>query len=287
MRRQGVAVGSCAVALCLGGWLAFGGDGGADKGFVAVGAAGAGPEGAPTKAVPPEGRVELVPLDPAGPNSPSAPGGSGSSAPGSGAQGSGAAGSGAAGSDATGSGAAGSDATGSGAAGSATGTSPGADPGPGGPDAARDPADSGSTPDPGRTTRPPGTTPPQSGPPPAPPSEPSQPAPPQSKPRPPAPAALTVGSPVRAGAGKRWCEKVTVSLRNSGGTAVRSGTVTFATHIIGALGIDWGTRTSSQPLPGPIGPGAARSATYTVCVDAWRVPLGMHVETRRVTAAWK
>jgi hypothetical protein len=96
-----------------------------------------------------------------------------------------------------------------------------------------------------------------------------------------------VGSPVRAGTDRRWCEKVTVGLRNSGGSAVRSGTVTFATHIIGALGIDWGTRMSSQPLPGPIGPGVARSATYTVCVDAWRVPLGMHVETRKVTAAWK
>jgi hypothetical protein len=24
-----------------------------------------------------------------------------------------------------------------------------------------------------------------------------------------------------------------------------------------------------------------------VCVDAWRVPLGMHIETRDVTVRWK
>ncbi|MFI0977895.1 hypothetical protein ACH4SP_12955 [Streptomyces sp. NPDC021093] len=248
MRRQGVAVGSCAVALCLGGLLAVGGDGGSDKGFVAVGAAGAGPEGAPTKAVPPEGRVELVPLDPTASDSPSARSAPDPSTPGSGGQS------------------------------ADTAQRPGNAP------AGRHSGSSSGTPGPGRTTRPPESTPPRSGP--------SQPEPPQPgtsrpEPRPPSPAALTVGSPVRADADRRWCEKVTVALRNSGGTAVRSGTVTFATHIIGALGIDWGTRMSSQPLPGPIGPGAARSVAYTVCVDAWRVPLGMHVETRRTTATWK
>ncbi|MFD7944020.1 hypothetical protein ACFV5K_13710, partial [Streptomyces sp. NPDC059744] len=41
------------------------------------------------------------------------------------------------------------------------------------------------------------------------------------------------------------------------------------------------------PLPAPIDAGAARKKTYTVCVDAWRVPLGMHIETRDVTAVWK
>jgi hypothetical protein len=80
---------------------------------------------------------------------------------------------------------------------------------------------------------------------------------------------------------------VTVPFRNTGESAVRSGTVTFATHIIGALGIDWDTRMSTQPLPGPIAAGAAVKKTYTVCVDAWRVPLGMRVETQDVTADWK
>ncbi|MFG3525255.1 hypothetical protein ACGF8B_00765 [Streptomyces sp. NPDC047917] len=96
-----------------------------------------------------------------------------------------------------------------------------------------------------------------------------------------------MGEPVRAAADKRWCEKVTVKFRNTGGSPVRSGTVTFATHVIGALGVDWATVESTGPLPAPIGAGAARTETYTVCVDAWRVPLGMHVETRDVTAVLK
>lgn len=96
-----------------------------------------------------------------------------------------------------------------------------------------------------------------------------------------------MGAPVRAAADERWCEKVTVEFRNTGGSAARSGTVTFATHVIGALGVDWATIESTGPLPAPIDAGAARTKTYTVCVDAWRVPLGMHVETRDVTAVLK
>jgi hypothetical protein len=92
---------------------------------------------------------------------------------------------------------------------------------------------------------------------------------------------------MRAAADERWCEEVTVEFRNTGGSPARSGTVTFATHIIGGLGIDWATRESTAPLPVPIGAGAARKKTYTVCVDAWRVPLGMRIETRDVTAVWK
>lgn len=98
---------------------------------------------------------------------------------------------------------------------------------------------------------------------------------------------LVVGAPERAAADERWCEKVTVEFRNTGGSPARAGTVTFATHVIGGLGIDWATVESSAPLPAPIGAGAARTKTYTVCVDAWRVPLGMHVETRDVTAVLK
>lgn len=106
-------------------------------------------------------------------------------------------------------------------------------------------------------------------------------------PPPPAtPARLTLSAPVRAAADQRWCERVTVTFTNTGTTAARSGTVSFATHIIGALGVDWATITTAQPLPAPLAGGAARTQTYTVCVEAWRVPLGMHVETRKVTAAW-
>ncbi|MFD4371554.1 hypothetical protein [Streptomyces sp. NPDC058486] len=96
---------------------------------------------------------------------------------------------------------------------------------------------------------------------------------------------LTVSVPVTADGERRWCEKVTVTFRNTGGSPAASGTATFATHVIGALGIDWGTVTTSQPLPGPIAAGAARTHTYTVCVESWRVPLGMRVDTREVTAS--
>ncbi|MFI8522281.1 hypothetical protein ACIGEZ_31355 [Streptomyces sp. NPDC085481] len=96
-----------------------------------------------------------------------------------------------------------------------------------------------------------------------------------------------MSAPTLTDADARWCENVTVTFRNTGGTAIRSGTVDFGTHIIGALGIDWGTIRSSRPLPAPLAAGAVRTETYTVCVDSWRVPLGMHVDTREVTAAWQ
>ncbi|MFD3727986.1 hypothetical protein [Streptomyces sp. NPDC058671] len=54
-----------------------------------------------------------------------------------------------------------------------------------------------------------------------------------------------------------------VTFRNSGGTAARSGTVTFATHAIGAPGVDWATPTSARPPPVPIAAGAARGPVGT------------------------
>ncbi|MGW7259817.1 hypothetical protein [Streptomyces sp. NPDC054834] len=78
-----------------------------------------------------------------------------------------------------------------------------------------------------------------------------------------------------------------MSFHNSGGTAVRSGTLTFGTHVVDALGIDWATVESTEDLPAPIRAGARKDHTWTVCVDAWRVPLGMHVETRDVDVEWK
>ncbi|WP_242432849.1 hypothetical protein [Streptomyces sp. Root1310] len=109
---------------------------------------------------------------------------------------------------------------------------------------------------------------------------------PQSTP-PAGPASLVVSAPVRAGTDQRWCEDVTLTFRNSGGTAVRSGTVTFGTHVIDAIGIDWATRESTAALPTPIAAGARREKTWTVCVDAWRVPLGMRIETRDVSVRWE
>lgn len=163
--------------------------------------------------------------------------------------------------------------------GTGTGTDAGTDPGTGRGTPAR--TTPGTTPAPHAppgTTTPPGTptTTPAPGT-----TTPPAPAPPAK------PATLTLSTPVLADADERWCEKVTVTFRNTGGTAATSGTVTFATHIIGALGIDWATIESAQPLPTPIAPGAARTHTYTVCVESWRVPLGMHVDTQKVTATWK
>ncbi|MEV6503446.1 hypothetical protein [Streptomyces prunicolor] len=101
------------------------------------------------------------------------------------------------------------------------------------------------------------------------------------------PAALSWGTPARKATAHRWCEDVTLAFRNSGGTAVRSGMVTFGTHIIGALGIDWATIESTERLPVPIAAHAHTDRTWTVCVDAWRVPLGMHIETRDVSVEWQ
>ncbi|GAA3796108.1 hypothetical protein GCM10022403_032460 [Streptomyces coacervatus] len=113
------------------------------------------------------------------------------------------------------------------------------------------------------------------------------PTPTASRTTPVGPAALTWSDPTRKATDKRWCEDVTLVFANSGGTAVRSGTVAFGTHIIGALGIDWGTVESTAALPAPIGAGARKKKTWTVCVDEWRVPLGMHIETRDVAVQWK
>ncbi|MEU1518792.1 hypothetical protein ABZ490_42785 [Streptomyces sp. NPDC005811] len=103
----------------------------------------------------------------------------------------------------------------------------------------------------------------------------------------PAPAALLTSDPVRTPTDHRWCEDVTLTFRNTGGTPVRSGTVTFGTHVIDALGIDWSTVESTVELPAPLAPGGRRERTWTVCVEAWRVPLGMRVETRDVSVRWE
>ncbi|MGW7200984.1 hypothetical protein [Streptomyces chryseus] len=274
--RRGAATGAAAVVLCLGGVLAACG-GGTDDGYVAVGAAGSGSERAPGRAVPPQGEVELVPLD-------------GESSRGDGRDGAGREGPPA---DRRGADTGDADDTGAPGDGGGSATAPpgrGSAPDSGGSDVQGTPGTPGGSGGAGggdqggggggTPTKPPVTGAPGTPRPPGNGSGGGSPAPP------PGPAVLQVGDPLLAPGDKRWCEQVTVPFRNTGGTAVRSGTVTFATHIIGALGVDWGTRTSSQPLPGPIAAGAAVTKTYTVCVDAWRVPLGMRVETQDVTADW-
>ncbi|MDV5147091.1 hypothetical protein R1T08_23620 [Streptomyces sp. SBC-4] len=292
MRRR--KPGLVAVALCLGGALTACGGGGDDEGYAAVGA---GPF--PRGAVAPSGAVTLVPLDsptasgttsstsspaPApssssvSSSSPSSPSPSSDAAGGSAAPSSGPGTSGTSG--------------GSGSSGTESGTAPTTS-APGSPGAGS--ATPGTAPDAGGGTPPrtpssaPGTPPAPGtggpGPSSAPPTTPGRPSP--SPTPPPAPALLTVSAPALADADRRWCEQVTVTFRNTGGTAARSGTVTFATHVIGALGVDWATVTSSQALPAPIAAGTARTQTYRVCVDSWRVPLGMRIDTQQVTASWQ
>ncbi|ROQ67477.1 hypothetical protein EDD93_1914 [Streptomyces sp. 840.1] len=282
--RRGTLIAASAAVLCLGGSLAGCGDGTGGEGYTAVGAAQSGPGRTPSGAVAPSGKVTLVPLDGdrrgGGDGRPgsTAPSGSPGSlrSPGSSAKGRGTGGPGAPGTpgrtaDGTGSG------TGTGSGGGGTGPTGGSGgsngSGSGGstPSGSNGPGDSGSS---GGSNGSGGSTAPA-----------TPPAPGSTAPA--GPAVLKVGAPGRAAADHRWCEKVTVEFRNTGGSPVRSGTVTFATHIIGGLGIDWATRESTAPLPAPIDAGAARKKTYTVCMDDWRVPLGMHVETRDVTAVWK
>ncbi|UUU40941.1 hypothetical protein [Streptomyces sp. NBC_00162] len=235
------------LALCCTAAAGLTGCGGpARDGYVAVGAAAPGPERGAGENVAPQGQVEFQPL-----GGPSAAGGSSmSSSTSASTPGSQVPGGSAPGGGTT---------TGPGGSERAPGTAPGAGP------STTAPGSPGTPNTPSSPPAKPGTTPP---------------APPAT------PAKLTLSTPVRAAADDRWCERVTVTFTNTGTAAARSGTVGFATHIIGALGIDWATITTAQPLPAPIAGGAAKTQTYTVCVEAWRVPLGMHVETRQVTATW-
>ncbi|MEV1025455.1 hypothetical protein [Streptomyces sp. NPDC050264] len=250
--RRGAVVGTASVAvvcLCAGAVVAFGGSDG-PAGYVAVGAAGGSP-GERGPSVAPTGKVRLVPLDPAGPESSSRQPPVGSASPG--AKGSASAAGGAPGPGASGGGPSPGDTRTE----SRTGTKPGT-----GSDTGSDAGNNSPTT--------PGSSAPGS----------------SSAPAPAEPAALKVGEPVLKDTDRRWCQDVTLVLRNSGGSAVRSGTVTFGTHIIGALGIDWATVESTEKLPVPLGAGEEKKKTWTVCVESWRVPLGMHVETRDVSVDW-
>ncbi|WEO96546.1 hypothetical protein A6P39_022315 [Streptomyces sp. FXJ1.172] len=231
----------------LGGVLAACGGHGPGGGYVAVGAVG-GPQKGSTAAVTPTGAVSLVPLD----NSPAGPPGSRQPNTSSGAG--------------TGTGPEQTAPPSSGTPGPLDGTSSPSDgtPGPSGPTAGAPSTPASPTPTPAPAPAPapaPGTTV--------------------------GPAKLSWGEPATKDTDQRWCQQVTVAFRNTGGTAVRSGSVTFGTHVIGALGIDWATIRSTVDLPVPIAPGARAKPAWTVCVDAWRVPLGMHIETRDVSVQWK
>ncbi|MGW6467433.1 hypothetical protein [Streptomyces rubiginosohelvolus] len=267
--RRGTAIAASAAALCLGTGLLSGCGSGPGDGYTAVGAA-AGSSKPPSDGAP-SGDVTLTPLDGSGGGGGGGTSPSGGTSPGPGTSPSaGSPGAGRSGDAQDGSGGARTGAPGGRQAAGSSGGPGEASAQPAAPSTPSKPGGGGtgnpSPPGPGS----PGT-----------PSSPKPPAPPAT------PAALTLSAPQRAAADKRWCEKVTVEFRNTGGSPARSGTVTFATHIIGALGVDWATITSSQPLPAPIDARSSRPKTYTVCVESWRVPLGMRVETQDVSAVWE
>ncbi len=286
-----------AAVLCLGSLLTGCGSA-ADQGYAAVGAAGPFDDRAPSRAVPPEDGVELTPLDGDGGR---ADGGDRGGDRGGGDDGSdsgGSSGGGRArpgrtasespvgageGDEADGTGAPGS----SGASDTPSGPSgPSASPSGGhGSHSGRGSHSGGATPPaspgaPSSPGHPGGSTPPHGSPAPEPPS-PTIPAGPG------APAGLLIGKPALAGTDVRWCQKVTVDFLNNGDRPVTAGSVVFGTHIIGALGIDWATLTSTHPLPLPLAAGRRQTGTWRVCVDGWRVPLGMHLDTKDVTFRWK
>jgi len=264
--RRGTAIAASAAALCLGALL--GGCAGSGEGHVATGAAGPGDGRAPTKAVPPKGGVDLVPLDQPDQDSPSGePRGTDGKSGTPGTPGA---------DDAGGTSPAPGPGTGSGAASGTYAPAPSASSQPPASGAAGTGEQDGSGdtgPGDGRTNGEPAPSTPPGGASPSP-TTPS------------GPAALKVGDPERTATDERWCEKVTVEFRNTGGLPVISGTVTLSTHVIDALGLDWATLESKRKLPAPIGAGQKRVRTWNVCVDAWRVPLGMHIETRDVSVDW-
>lgn len=278
MRRTTTVAAASAAVLCLGSLLTGCGSA-ADQGYAAVGAAGPSDDRAPSRAVPPEGGVELTPLDGAGGRADGGDRGGGD-----GGSGSGRARTGRTAPESPAGAGKDDEAGGAGAHGSpgASGTpsaSPSGAPGDHGShgDGATPPDSPGAPNSPGG---PGGSTPPHGSPAPEPPS-PTIPAGPG------APAGLLIGKPALAGTDVRWCQKVTVDFLNNGDRPVTAGSVIFGTHIIGALGIDWATLTSAHPLPLPLAVGRRQTGTWRVCVDGWRVPLGMHLDTKDVTFRWK
>ncbi|BDM73305.1 hypothetical protein HEK616_67920 [Streptomyces nigrescens] len=267
-RRTTTTLASASAAvLCLGVLLTGCGDA-ADRGHVAVGAAGPGDGAAPQHPVPPRDGIELTPYDGNGdgPDGGRAGGGSGGSS-----------------NSARGNGSGGSPSGPTSAGSGSSTTAPGAHrPGGGsgeGPPGGQEIPSPGShgtptpTPRPTDPTRPPHHDSPAS-------PEPGIPAGPG------APGGLLVGHPVLAGTDVRWCQKVSLDFVNTGDHPVTTGKVTFGSHVIGPLGVDWATLTSTHEVPLPLAPGTKETGSWRVCVDAWRVPLGMHLDTRDFSFAW-
>ncbi|MGV4930118.1 hypothetical protein K2224_07345 [Streptomyces sp. BHT-5-2] len=264
MRRTTTALSASAAVLCLGVLLTGCGDA-SRSGYAAVGAAGPSDGTAPTRSATPPGGVELSPLDGESNGRPGSSDRSGHSGPpatgpSTGTTASAPSDSGAPPHSSARPGSSGSSGTSTGPFTGHDGGTPGTN-GPSAPGGSPGPRPGGGpTPEPPYPTLPAG---------------------------PHAPAGLVVGKPVLADTDVRWCQRITIDFLSTGDHPVTAGTVTFGTHVIGALGIDWATLDSTHPLPLPLTPGKPTTGRWRVCVDAWRVPLGMHLETRDVTFKWE
>ena len=117
------------------------------------------------------------------------------------------------------------------------------------------------------------------------PAPPTTPGPTASGSAPLSPAALSASAPTTGATAHRWCQNVTLALTNSGGQAATAAMVTFSTHVIGSLGVDWWTYATSQPLRAPVPGHASATESWTVCLDDWQVPAGMHMETRAASVS--
>ncbi|MDI3417716.1 DUF6114 domain-containing protein [Streptomyces luteolus] len=85
-------------------------------------------------------------------------------------------------------------------------------------------------------------------------------------------AVLTLRDPRREAVDVPWCEKVTLTVRNTGGRPVSGAVVVFDTKIVGALGRVRATETSRQDVPGVLDPGESRRHDWRVCVSERYAP---------------
>lgn len=93
---------------------------------------------------------------------------------------------------------------------------------------------------------------------------------------------LTAGIPRTTPGSRPGCADVTVAYDNEGRTPIRSGRIVITMDVVDPLGIAWAPYRASAPLPVPIAAGARPAVTYDLCLAAWRVTPGTHLEAAGV-----
>ncbi|MFM9370531.1 DUF6114 domain-containing protein [Streptomyces sp. Da 82-17] len=92
---------------------------------------------------------------------------------------------------------------------------------------------------------------------------------------------LTLREPRREAADVPWCEKVTLTVRNTGERALSDAEVVLDTEVVGPFGRTWAKERSREDVPGTLDPGVHRTDTWRVCVPEHHAPgllLGRHLE---------